>query len=94
MEISGKIAVVTGAARGIGRAIAEALSAGGARVVICDLVLEQVSKTGKEIGATAIRCDVSKPDAIKDTNDLYLSDIQAMEDAYWKMHYSFNKEDA
>ena len=31
---------------------------------------------------------------IKDTNDLYMSDIQAMEDAYWKMHYSFNKEDA
>lgn len=79
MEISGKIAVVTGAARGIGRAIAEALIAGGARVVICDLVLEQVSKTGKEIGATAIRCDVSKPDAIKDMIDTVQANIGAID---------------
>jgi vacuolar-type H+-ATPase subunit E/Vma4 len=31
---------------------------------------------------------------IRDTNDLYLSDIQAMDDAYWKMYHAFNKEDA
>ncbi len=30
-------------------------------------------------------------DMIRDTSDLYLSDIQAMETAYWKMYDAFNK---
>ena len=37
MDLAGKVAVVTGAARGIGRAIADALAAAGARVVLADL---------------------------------------------------------
>jgi len=32
-------------------------------------------------------------DMIRDTNDLYLSDIQAMESAYWKMYDAFNKQE-
>src|SRR6185503_5474299 len=35
--VSGKVAIVTGAARGIGRAIALGLAAEGARVVVCDI---------------------------------------------------------
>ena len=30
---------------------------------------------------------------IKDTNDLYMSDIQAMESAYWAMYHAFNKRE-
>lgn len=32
-------------------------------------------------------------DMIRDTNDLYLSDIQAMESAYFKMYDAFNKQE-
>ena len=35
----------------------------------------------------------SSLDMIKETNDLYMSDIQAMETAYWKMYDAFNKQE-
>ncbi len=52
MSISGKIALVTGAAQGIGREIALALAADGADVAICDVNLEAAQKTAAEIEAT------------------------------------------
>lgn len=55
------IAVVTGAARGIGRQISEDLVARGYHVVIGDLDLEQTTQTATELGpaATAVRLDVT-----------------------------------
>lgn len=67
MEFAGKIAVVTGGAQGIGRAIAEALIAEDADVIILDLDPEAVSKTTSDIGAHGFICDVSHPSAIKET---------------------------
>ena len=52
--IAGRGVVVTGAAGGIGRAIAARLVAGGARVVINDLDPERTAATATEIGAYAI----------------------------------------
>src|SRR5574341_1319979 len=51
MSLSGKVALVTGAAQGIGRDIALALAADGADVAICDVNLEAAQKTAAEIEA-------------------------------------------
>jgi len=51
MTLSGKIALVTGAAQGIGRDIALGLAADGADVAICDVNLEAAQKTAGDIEA-------------------------------------------
>ena len=65
MDLARKIAVVTGGAQGIGRAIAEALIAEHADVVILDLNPDAVSKTADQIGAHGAACDVTQPSAIQ-----------------------------
>lgn len=68
MKLVGKVAVVTGAARGIGRATAERLLAEGAKVVISDIDVERLDKTAAEIGSSdkvvAVRADVSKKNEV------------------------------
>jgi 3-oxoacyl-[acyl-carrier protein] reductase len=51
MNLNDKVAVVTGAAQGIGRAIAETLARRGADVVVADLQVEKAEATAKEIAA-------------------------------------------
>src|SRR5512146_2417967 len=51
MSLTGKTALVTGAAQGIGRDIALALAADGADVAICDVNLEAAGKTAADIEA-------------------------------------------
>ncbi|WP_224815524.1 L-iditol 2-dehydrogenase [Hasllibacter sp. MH4015] len=54
-----KGALITGAARGIGRAFAETYISEGARVVIADIDLDRAQATASEIGAVAVQMDVS-----------------------------------
>jgi NAD(P)-dependent dehydrogenase (short-subunit alcohol dehydrogenase family) len=64
MRLAGKVAVVTGAARGIGRATAERLLAEGAKIVVADIDLEQLNKAATEMGMAdtvlALRTDVAR----------------------------------
>jgi NAD(P)-dependent dehydrogenase (short-subunit alcohol dehydrogenase family) len=59
MDPAGKTAVVTGAASGIGRALAERLAREGARVVVSDIDAEGAARVAAGIDAVAISCDVS-----------------------------------
>lgn len=61
-NLENQTAIITGAAQGIGRAIAERLARAGARVAVSDLNLKAAQATASEIGtsATAIQADVSK----------------------------------
>ena len=60
-RVAGKVAIVTGAARGAGRADAEALTREGAKVILVDIKTEDVQQTAEEIGngARAVSLDVS-----------------------------------
>lgn len=58
-----RIALVTGAAQGIGRAIATSLVAAGAKVHLADIDAEGVAATAKAIGATAHAVDLGTPEA-------------------------------
>ena len=60
-SLDGKVAVITGAGRGICRAIALVFAKAGARVACLDLDLENVEETARLAGqgALALRCDVS-----------------------------------
>ncbi|ADO83289.1 3-oxoacyl-[acyl-carrier-protein] reductase [Ilyobacter polytropus] len=49
IDLKGKVAVITGSARGIGRAVAEKLAQAGANLVITDILAEIGEKTAKEI---------------------------------------------
>jgi 3-oxoacyl-[acyl-carrier protein] reductase len=59
-DLTGQVAVVTGAARGIGRGIASVLAAEGARVVIVDVDGELAQATAGELGGLAISADVTE----------------------------------
>jgi len=63
-RLNNKTAIVTGAAHGIGRAIAEAFSKEGASVFILDLDKKAGATTAKEIGVTFVACDVSSATAV------------------------------
>ncbi|MBE6087537.1 MAG: SDR family oxidoreductase [Clostridium beijerinckii] len=77
-NLEGKVAIITGASRGIGSAIARQLSALGAKVVVnysnnavkAEEVVEEITKSGEQ--AVAIKADVSN---IKDVEKLFSETI-------------------
>ena len=62
-RVQEKVALVTGAAGGIGAAVAEALAAEGAQVVLADLDADDCVQLAADLGGTAHALDVTKEDA-------------------------------
>jgi NAD(P)-dependent dehydrogenase (short-subunit alcohol dehydrogenase family) len=70
MDVTGRVIVVTGGAKGIGRALATRFATAGAEaVIVADLDVEGSKAVAREIGATAIGCDVSRESDVKELVD-------------------------
>ncbi len=62
MEFKGQVALITGGARGIGKAIAEGLARKGASVIIADVNLDDAISTSAEIGKLGVRSEAFRLD--------------------------------
>lgn len=105
MKLQGKKAFVTGASRGIGKAIALAFASEGAALALGSRDLASLESVAKEIGnATAVRLDVRDPESIAKARD-EVGEVQilvnnagiagsvkvlAMDDEHWLSHLDVN----
>ena len=79
-SLAGKVAVVTGAASGIGAAVVEAYASKGATVVILDRALEAAQRAVSEGKASAaIACDVTDTESVADAIDAITSNFQSLD---------------
>lgn len=83
-KLEGKVALITGAASGIGKAAAEKFISNGARVVIADIQHQLGRETAKELGpnATFVPCDVTKESDISDAVDFTISKHKQLDVMY------------
>lgn len=64
-SLSGRVALVTGAAQGIGEGIVRRLADAGAKVAVLDLNRERAVAVADDIGGLALRADVTLPDDVE-----------------------------
>ena len=83
-NIKGNVAIVTGAATGLGRLFAGTLAAAGARVVCADIDVDQLGNTVSDLKhsgyeALAVKADVSFPNDVKDMVDSAVSEYGTLD---------------
>jgi len=76
-DLEGRCSIVTGAAMGLGKAMAEALAEAGSDIVIADINMEAAEATAAELSrigtrVTAMRCDVTNPDQAEQLSESVL----------------------
>ena len=84
VSLEGKIALVTGGARGIGKEIALVLAKEGANIALCDVNLEEAEKTAKEIqelgrDSMAFKADVADLGQVQDMVDKILDKFKRLD---------------
>lgn len=89
--LAGKVAVVTGGASGIGRAVCKKFAEQGAKVVVVDVQKDAAQKTALELGGghSAFACDVSKVHFFKDVMNceiLQSDQVNALKDYALSQH--------
>ncbi|KAJ9171889.1 hypothetical protein P3X46_015191 [Hevea brasiliensis] len=83
-KLEGKVALITGAASGIGKATATKFVNNGAKVVIADMQRQLGQDTAKELGSNAafIACDVTKESDISNAVDFAISKFNQLDIMY------------
>ena len=84
LELPGRVAIVTGAARGIGFAIAERLSTAGAHVVVADIAEDGATAAAERLSegggkAVGVAADVTSPDEVRALVDRALESFDAVD---------------
>jgi NAD(P)-dependent dehydrogenase (short-subunit alcohol dehydrogenase family) len=65
MRLQDRVAIVTGAGRGIGRAVAEKMAAQGARIVVADRDETLARETAADLNATPVVVDIGDPQSVE-----------------------------
>lgn len=84
LPLTGQVAVITGAGRGIGAGIARSLAAMGARTALCGRSMEALESTAKAIGESGLRAEVVSCD---------VTDLKSVEKAAEKIEAAFGRVD-
>ena len=84
-SLKGKKGFITGAARGIGKCLADAFTEMGASIAIVDIDIAEAEKTAKELAARysahtiAIRCDVTDAEDIGQMMDTFIKEYGSID---------------
>ncbi len=85
VDLDGQVALVTGAARGIGQAIADAFAQNGATVIYTDVDSDELQKTARAYGGVAMEMDVTNESKLflSDPENSYMTGQVLVVDGGW-----------